>query len=155
MLNELSDLKKFFRHELFLLITIVISILLPCYLAIYIFSPGQFAALSLGKLTVLSASIAVPGLLINWCFSLHMLAIDDKENLVEKDPLKQTQTYLGIGGILTFIINYFSFSLTYFLKANYELEISSFKLFTYCIAVIELLLLVLTVIFFFANKSKP
>ncbi|MCK4829803.1 hypothetical protein KA005_79495 [bacterium] len=147
MLDELSKLKQFSRHDLFLLFTVVISILLPCYLALYVFSYSQFETLSLGKLTILSASIAAPGLIINCVFSLCMLSIVDKVELVEKDSFKQTQLYLGIGGIMTFLVNYFSFGLTYYFEGG-------IKLFSYCIAVIELFVLVLIVIFYFLFKSK-
>jgi hypothetical protein len=147
MLDDLSRLKQFSRHELFLLITVIISIQLPCYLALYVFSHNQFVALSLGKLAILSASIATPGLIINCAFSLCMLSIADREKLIEKDPFIQTQLYLGIGGIMTFIINYFSFGFTYFVKGN-------IKSFSYCIAIIELVVLTLTVIFFYVTKSK-
>ena len=147
MLDQLSKLKQFSLHDLFLLFTVVISILLPCYLALYVFSYSKFETLSLGKLTILSVSIAAPGLIINWVFSLCMLSIADKDKLFEKDSFRQTKLYLGIGGIMTFLVNYFSFGFTYYFKGG-------IKLFSHCIAVIELFVLALIVIFYFSFKSK-
>ena len=147
MFDKLSDLKQFSRHELLLIVTIIISILLPCYLALYVFSYGQFKTLSLGKLTILSASLAAPGLIINWAFSLCMLCIAGKNELVEKDPFRQTQLYLSIGGIMTFLVNYFSFGFTYYFEGG-------IKFFSHCIAVIELFVLTLIIVFYLLFRSK-